>query len=66
MASSGKKRRTAILSEAKVRELLGTSGDSDNEWLTDSDIDCSDSEAENDESAVMVGVLKLVEMKMYI
>ena len=60
MVSSGKKRKTAILSEAEVRELLGTSGDSDNGWLTDSDIDFSDSETEDDESAVMIGVLKLV------
>ena len=49
MASSAK-RRTAILSEEEVRELPDTYVDSDNGRLTDSDIDYSDSESEDDRS----------------
>ena len=53
---SSAKRRTAILSEEEVRELLDTSTDSDDGRLIDSDIDYSNSEPEDDKSVAVIGV----------
>ena len=56
IASSAKRKRTEILCEEEVRELLDTSSDSDDGRLTDSDIDYSDGESEDDKRVAVMDV----------